>query len=122
MMPSLRLSLFAGLALMIATQASADLAKLDPRARAALAELQAGTSAEQLLVESQAVTPAGELDVFVVGDVSWGELEAAGARVRTRAGDVFTAYVPPDAIEAVAALRGRAPHRGRCPLRTGDGR
>lgn len=106
MTPSLRLSLLTALALLVSTQASADLGKLNARARAALAGLQAGTPAQQMQVDAQAVSESGELDVFVIGDVSRGELEAAGARVRTQAGDVFTAYVPPDAVEAVAALTG----------------
>ena len=100
----LRFFLLAGLLAFIAGQAHADLAKLNPRARIALAQLQAGEPVAQLLANAQAVNEAGELDVFIVGDVSRAELEAAGARVRTQAGKVFTAFVPADAIAAVAAL------------------
>ncbi len=103
---SLRFLLITALALLVAVPALADLGKLDARARASLAALQIRVPVEQALLDGMVLSEAGELDVFVVGEVSWGELEAAGARVRTQAGDVFTAYVPADAIAEVAALRG----------------
>jgi len=50
---------------------------------------------------------AGDLDVFITGNVSRGELEAAGAIVRTEfPGGIFTAFLPVAAIDAVAALPG----------------
>jgi hypothetical protein len=101
----LLLSLLA-LALLAAGAALAETSKLDPRARIALAELRAGTPLSQMRVAARAVNTAGELDVFVVGDVTREALVAAGARVRTQAGDVFTAYLPADAVEAIAALPG----------------
>src|SRR6266850_2050389 len=55
-----------------------DLRKLDPRARTALARLRAGATPEQMLKSRMAVNRAGELDVFIRGQMSRQELEAAG--------------------------------------------
>ncbi len=110
-----RLFLLVALLLIVAGQASADLAKLDPRARAALAGLQTGASSASLMAYSQAVNGQGELDVFIVSSASRAELEAAGARVRTVAGDVCTAYIPLAVVEAVAALPGVRSINGAAP-------
>ena len=74
--------------------------KLDPHARIALAQLRAGSG------KSAALDARGDLDVFVVGTATRAELEAAGAIVRTVAGDVRTATIPADAVERVEALAG----------------
>jgi hypothetical protein len=99
-----RSALLVALLLLTAGQAFADLAKLDPRARVALAQLRAGEPSASMMAYSQAVNEQGELDVFIVSSASRAELEAAGARVRTVAGEVCTAYIPVAAVEAVAAL------------------
>ena len=62
---------------------AADLSKLDPLARAALARLRAGAVVSRMLENHMAVNPEGELDVFIRGPVSRAELEAAGAKVRS---------------------------------------
>jgi hypothetical protein len=111
-LPSL---LLATLLLLVAGQAFADLSKLDPRARLALARLQAGESSATMMSYSQAVNADGDLDVFIVGSASRAQLEAAGARVRTVAGDVCTAYIPVAAVEAVAALPGVRSISGAAP-------
>jgi len=90
-----------------AAPALADLAKLDPTARIALQRLRGGESPGALAEEGRlSVSTQGELDVFVVGDVTREQLETAGARVRTAVPGVFTAWIPVDRIEAVAALAG----------------
>jgi hypothetical protein len=81
--------------------ASAD-SKLNARARIAMARLGAGGSPQALLAEGAAVTPEGALDVFIVGNVSRAELEAAGAHVRTELPGLFTADLP---LSAVAKSR-----------------
>src|SRR5262245_9160922 len=97
------------------TTASAATSKLDPRVRAALASLRGGSPIAQLRENSVAVSAAGDLDVFIEGTVSRAELEAAGAHVRSEVGGIFTAYVPVDAIDAVAALSGVARITGSAP-------
>lgn len=86
----------------------ADEQKLDPRVRIALSQLRAGIPPEKMLeTTAAAVDSAGELDVFIAGSVSRGDLEAAGAIVRSEVpGGIFTAFVPESAIDAVAALPG----------------
>jgi hypothetical protein len=101
--------------MLTAGQALADLAKLDPRARAALAQLQTGESFASMVAYSQAVNEQGELDVFIVSSASRAELAAAGARVRTVAGEVCTAYIPLAAVETVAALAGVRSISGAAP-------
>ncbi|HKQ57658.1 MAG TPA: S8 family serine peptidase [Candidatus Eisenbacteria bacterium] len=92
---------------MVASSAFADVSKLDPRARIALQRLRGGERANAIQGEGRlSVSAVGELDVFVVGDVSRAQLEAAGARVRTALPGVFTAWIPEDRVEAVAALGG----------------
>jgi subtilisin family serine protease len=87
--------------------APADNAKLDPLARIALQRLIGGETAQSLVDEGRfSVSAAGELDVFVVGNVTREQLEAAGARVRTALPGVFTAWIPADRVEEVAALGG----------------
>src|SRR5262249_55225777 len=52
-----------------------------------------------------AITANGELDGFVVGNLTRAELEAAGARVRSEyPGGIFTVFIPLEAVGAVAAL------------------
>jgi subtilisin family serine protease len=95
------------LLLLTISTAFADLGKLDPAARIALSRLRAGETAQAIDDEGRfSVTAAGDLDVFVVGDVTREQLEAAGARVRTAVPGVFTAWIPQDKVEAVAALAG----------------
>jgi len=102
----LRLFLPLVLLLLAAGLAYAQTSKLDPRARIALAQLQAGTPIAEMIANAEAVNEAGELDVFIVGEVSRAELEAAGARVRSQVGNVFTAYVAADAVAGLVALPG----------------
>lgn len=94
----------------------ADLAKLDPRARAALGLLREGTSVEARKDRSAAINNEGMIDAFVVGPVSRFELEASGAIVRTALPGLFTAYIPASAIEAVAALGGVQKIQGAAPV------
>ena len=90
-----------------AAPSSGDLGKLDPVARIALHRLQAGESAQAIGAEGRlSVSAIGEIDVFVVGDVTRAQLEAAGARVRTAVPGVFTAWIPADRVAAVAAIAG----------------
>jgi subtilisin family serine protease len=96
--------------------ASADLGKLDSRARIALAQLRAGTAVAKLREERSAVTADGMLDLFIRGSVSRAALEAAGARVRTVLPGLCTAFVPAGAIEAVAALPGVRHISGSAPV------
>ena len=89
------------------TQAHADLGKLDPVARIALHRLRGGESPRAIGREGRlSVGAQGELDVFVVGNATREQLEAAGARVRTAVPGVFTAWIPLDRVEAVAAIAG----------------
>src|SRR4051794_38412826 len=89
--------------------------KLDPRARIALEQLRGGGSPQALQANGPAVTSTGELDVFIRGSVSRGELEALGVRVRTELPGLYTADVPVDAVDAVAALPGVVSVRGSVP-------
>ena len=98
--------------------AFADLAKLDPRARTALALIRQGGSPESLKDRGAALTREGLIDAFVAGPVSRFELEAAGAIVRSEVPGIFTAYIPESAIEAVAAAFTTAQPRPR-PKRRG---
>jgi len=95
------------LLLATASVAFADVSKLDPNARIALQRLRSGEAAQAILEEGRiSVSGQGELDVFVVGDVTRAQLEAAGARVRTALPGVFTAWIPADRVEEVAAIAG----------------
>ena len=100
----LPLFLFTALIVLLAGQALADSSKLDPRARIALSQLQAGVAPDQLHQDGVAVTAAGELDAFITGPVSRQELEALGVQVRTALPGVYTAFIPADVIDQVAAL------------------
>jgi subtilisin family serine protease len=104
----LRRTLLPAVLLLVAVApALADLARLDPNARIALHRLRAGETAQAIGEEGRlAVSAAGELDVFIVGNVSREQLEAAGARVRTALPGVFTAWLPVDRVETVAAMAG----------------
>jgi subtilisin family serine protease len=96
--------------------AFADLAKLDPRARAALGLLREGAPAETRKDRGAALSQEGMIDAFVVGPVSRFDLEAAGAIVRTEVSGIFTVYIPESAIEAVAALGGVTAIQGSAPV------
>lgn len=91
---------------LLASSAAAQTGKLDPLARRALHRLRSGASLEALDAAGVATGPARTLDVFITGTASRAALEAAGARVRTSAGGVATAYVPVEAIDAVANVPG----------------
>jgi subtilisin family serine protease len=93
-----------------------DLTKLDPRARVALNRLRAGASPAALAARHAAVRATGELDVFIVGTVDREALARAGARIRSEVGGVFTAWVPPAAITAVAKLPGVRRIEGATPV------
>jgi subtilisin family serine protease len=104
---SFRSLLAAALLLLTISTSFADLRKLDPIARIALARLRAGETAQSIGQQGRlSVSAAGDLDVFVIGDVTRSQLEAAGARVRTEVPGIFTAWIPQDRVEAVAALAG----------------
>ncbi len=90
--------------------AQADLTKLDPRARVALGRIR-GT-----VIPEGSSRAGGDLDVFIQGPVSRGELEALGVRVRTALPGIYTAFVPPEAIERVAALASVTAIRGSAPV------
>ncbi len=102
-----RIVLFGTVALLIvlgAAQVFAQESKLDARARIALSELQApGASATRLRATGTAVTATGQLDVFIRGDVSRAQLEAMGVNVRTELPGLFTADVPVDVVDQLAA-------------------
>src|SRR2546426_6530402 len=99
--PRTRFALATVLLLVLAAQSAiADLRKLDPRARVALARLRAGAVLAEMRGRGMAVDARGDLDVFIRGSVSRGELEAAGAEVRTALPRIYTAYVPAGATQA----------------------
>lgn len=87
-------------------------ARLDIRARIALARVRRGEAPAALRARGEAVDDAGELEVFVRGDVTRERLEAAGAHVRTALPGLFTASIPAGAIDRVAALDGVTAIRG----------
>ncbi len=99
-----------------ADAALADLAKLDPRARAALGVLREAGTAEARKDRGAAVNSEGMIDAFVVGPVSRFELEAAGAIVRTELPGLSTVYIPVSAVDAVAALGGVQRIQGAAPV------
>jgi subtilisin family serine protease len=91
--------------------------KLDARARIALERARSGgILPEARLEQSVALSADQRLDVFIYGSVTRSELEAAGAVVRSDLSGLFTAYVPADAVERVAALPGVAGIRGAAPV------
>ncbi len=92
------------LLLSFASTAMAQVSKLDPRARLAVAQLQSGALPSVLRASALSVTDAGQLDVFITGSVSRSELEAMGVTVRTALPGIYTAYVPVGIIDQVAAL------------------
>jgi subtilisin family serine protease len=89
--------------------------KLDGRARAAIARIQSGQSIAAMQEAAAAITPEGDLNVFVRGPVSRAQLEAAGARVRTALPGLYTASIPMRALDAVLALPGVTAVRGSAP-------
>ena len=110
-----RLILAATLLLVLVGAAGAESSKLDLGARLAVAKMRA-TAAGQLPPAGDAsadpeaplaITDSGDLDCFVVGNVSRAQIEATGARVRSEIpGGIFTVFMPLDAVDAVAALTG----------------
>ena len=98
------IGLVGAMLLLSAVSAFAQTSKLDPHVRAAIAGLQSGASVQSLRASQLGVSDAGDLDVFIRGNISRAELEAMGVRVRTEVpGGIFTAYVPLSAIDQVAA-------------------
>ena len=106
------------IALLLATSSASSFAaasKMDPLVRVAAARLRAGVSLEEMRAERNAVNQQGDLDVFIRGTVSRGQLEALGVKVRTEVNGIFTAYIPPSALEAVANLPTVVSIRGSAP-------
>ena len=117
MLRALRRTVPAFLVLCLAAgPAFADMAKLDPRARTALAQLRDGSSVESMKGRGAAVSNEGMIDAFVTGPVSRMELEGAGAIVRTELPGIFTVYIPESAVDAVAALAGVQRIPGAAPV------
>jgi subtilisin family serine protease len=101
-----RVALVAMLAILAST-AFAESSKLDIAARIAIYNLQQGVELNQMREGGvMAATDEGEIDCFIVGDVTRAELEAAGARIRTALPGIFTAFIPLANVDAVAALAG----------------
>jgi subtilisin family serine protease len=114
-MPRLLATLLLLAAVLGPAASSADLAKLDRRARVALRALRAGT-VDTERSRRLALDDRLDLDVFIGGPVDRAALEAAGARVRTALPGRFTASIPAAAVEAVAALAGVTDIRGAARL------
>lgn len=95
-------TMFLGL-VAVASLASAQASKIDPRVRIALGQLRAGTPVSQIRTANAAVAVDGMLDVFIRGDVSRAELEAQGVIVRTELPGLYTAYVPATLVDVLAA-------------------
>lgn len=89
--------------------------KLDALARIAVAKARSGDR-DLPTDRFKSTNDAGDLDLFIVGDVSRAQLEALGARVRAHAGDVYTAYVPVSAIDAIASLASVRGIQGSAPV------
>jgi minor extracellular serine protease Vpr len=104
------------LIVLVAGQALADTSKLDPRARIAVSQLQAGAALDQLRLNGVAVSEAGDIDAFITGPVSRQALEALGVQVRTALPGIYTAFIPADAIDRVAALADVTGIRGAVQL------
>jgi subtilisin family serine protease len=119
MHPTLRLTLSTALGLAAtAGLAGADVSKLDPRARIALRVAESvNAPGGKIHADQPALNAENELDVFIVGDVSRAELEAAGATIRTEipGASLYTAYIPAAAVEQVAALAGVSRIIGAAP-------
>jgi hypothetical protein len=97
----LRSSFATALLLLTIWTALADLSNLDPTARITLSRLRAGETAQGIENEGRlSVSALGDLDVFVIGDVTREQLEAAGARVRTAVPGVFIAWIAQDRVVA----------------------
>ena len=89
------------------TTAFAESSKLDIAARIAIYNLRQGVQPGEMRENGiMAATEAGEIDCFIVGDVTRAELEAAGARIRTALPGIFTAFIPLESVDAVAAIAG----------------
>lgn len=108
--------LLSALVVLVAGQALADASKLDPRARIAISQLEAGVAPEQLRLDGFAVTAAGEIDAFISGSVSRSELEALGVQVRTALPGVYTVFIPAGVVDQVAALPNVVSIRGAAQL------
>src|SRR5262249_33108677 len=99
-------SLLLGLAF---TTVFAQSSKLDATARVAVYMMRNGAAIEGGDVTRaqgmSAVSASDELDCLIIGSASRAELEAAGARIRySFPNGVYTAFIPVDAVDAVAAL------------------
>jgi subtilisin family serine protease len=77
--------------------------KFDARARIAVSQLRSGGDPKQLRASGAAVNDAGQLDVFIRGDITREQLEALGVTVRTALPGLFTAYIPVGSVDLVAA-------------------
>lgn len=100
---------------LVSTSATAGHSKLDALAR--IAVIKARTGQHDFPTDRfKSTNDAGDLDVFITGDVTRAQLEALGVRVRAQAGDVFTAFVPVSAIDAVAALSSVRGIQGSAPV------
>jgi subtilisin family serine protease len=100
----------ASLVLVLAfTTAFAESSKLDATARSAVYLMRNGGTIEGGDVTQaqgmSAVTATDDLDCLIVGTASRAQLEAAGAKIRYEfPNGVFTAFIPLEAVDAVAAL------------------
>jgi subtilisin family serine protease len=97
------LPLLALSSILVVSAAVAQPSKLDPRARIAIASLRGGMTTEEAKSAGMAVNDAGQLDVFIRGSITRSELEAMGVTVRTALPDLFTAYLPVDLADVLAA-------------------
>ena len=102
-----RIIVAAALTGFVVTCAFAESSKLDIAARIAIYHLRLGTPPTAMRENGiVAATDQGEIDCFIVGDVTRADLEAAGARVRTALPGIFTAFIPLESVDAVAAIAG----------------
>lgn len=116
MHPWLRRSLIAlSLVALAATFAEAAPSKLDALARRALA-IQKMSANDRPTDGFKSASDAGDLDVFIRGDVTRAQLEAMGVTVRAQAGDVYTAYLPVSLVDAVEGLAGVRAIQGAAPV------
>ena len=91
------------LSLLLFSAAFAQPSKMDARVRIAAARLRSGQSPRQVQADGVAVSASGDLDVFIRGSISAAELEAMGVIIRTQLPGLYTAYIPVDDLDAVAA-------------------
>lgn len=103
-----RFFLLVAISVLVAAPAFAA-SKLNPRARIALEQIRSGVSLDKMVSSGAAVNDDGDLDVFIVGSTTRGELEAMGVRIRSEVntpyGIVRTAFIPVGVVDAVAGLQ-----------------